>query len=167
MPADHDTRPTTTSMRSIREPGASPRGASPADGSPLGGVHLDPPARPQRPVSAAAPRAPRARPDPNPLRLMLGLAGLATAAAFTTAMLPSVTPVADAAVAQAPSDQAPVDQVPATADQPAPSVLHVKKYVTLQAGQTAPPQATVVVRPTPTPKVKVKVVVKTRQSGKP
>lgn len=163
MPADRDPRPTTTTMRSIREPGASPRGASSADGPLLGGVRLDPPARPQRPAPVtAAPRTPRARPDANPLRLMIGLAGLATAAAFTTAMLPSVTPVADAAV-----DTVPVDQVAVVADQPAPSVIHVKKYVTLAPGQTAPPQATVVVRPTPTPRVTVKVVVKTRQSGKP
>jgi hypothetical protein len=91
---------------------------------------------------------------------MLGLAGLASAAAFTTAMLPSVTPapLADPALEPVAAVESPA---------PDPSVQHVTQYVQLKAGQTAPPTSTVVVRPKPTPKVKVKVVTKTRQSGKP
>ncbi|HYN48066.1 MAG TPA: hypothetical protein VER83_04320 [Candidatus Nanopelagicales bacterium] len=57
--------------------------------------------------------------------------------------------------------------VGAGTEQPAPSVLHVTKYVQLKPGETAPPQSTVVVRPKPSPKVTVKVVTQTRQSGKP
>ncbi len=102
-------------------------------------------------------RAARSRPNPNPLRLMLGLAGLASAAAFTTAMLPSVAPQPDA--------QAADPGTAAVVTRPEPSVKHVTQYVTLEAGQTAPPQSTVVVRPKPTPRVTVKVVTKTRQSG--
>ena len=48
---------------------------------------------------------------------------------------------------------------------PAPSVVHVTRYVTLLPRQTAPPQAPVVVQPTPTPRVHVVTV--TRQSGVP
>lgn len=137
-------------MRSIREPGAAPRE-----------LRMTPPAHADRPAPAAPVRAPRSRPDANPARLMLGLAGLATAAAFTTAMLPSVTPAPVPDPALEPVVAA-VEQV-----QPDPSVKHVTQYVQLKAGQTAPPQSTVVVRPTPTPRVKVKVVTQTKQSGKP
>ena len=111
----------------------------------------------QRPASPPPRRAPRARPDPNPLRLLLGVAGVASASALVTALLPSVTP-AVATVAD------PAAGLVADA-QPAPSVRHVTRYVVLQPGQTAPPQAPVVVQPTPTPRVKVVTV--TRQSGKP
>jgi len=108
--------------------------------------------RTPRATLAAPVHAPRPRADANPVRLMIGLAGLASAAAFTTAMLPSVTPAA----------------VPAPAVQEAaPSVERVTRYVQLKPGETAPPGATVVARPNPTPKVTVKVVTQTRQSGKP
>jgi hypothetical protein len=148
--------------RSIREPGASPRdqrGARDAREPRL----VPPSGRPGRhaPASASPARTPRARPDANPARLMIGLAGLASAAAFTTAMLPSVTPTVAADEALAPVVVAAADPTAA------PSVRHVTQYVQLKAGQTAPPKSTVVVKPTPTPRVKVKVVVKTRQSGKP
>ena len=92
---------------------------------------------------------------------MIGLAGLASAAALTTAMLPSVTPAPGAGQA--------LEPVAAAAAGPtaAPSVQHVTRYVQLQPGQTAPPQSTVVVKPKPTPRVTVKVVTQTKQSGKP
>jgi len=101
------------------------------------------------------PRARRGKPDPNPLRLLIGVAGVASASAVLTALLPSVMPtqVVDAGagfVAEA---------------VPVPSVLHVTKFVTLKPGQTAPPNAPVVVQPTPTPRIRVVTV--TRQSGKP
>ena len=101
-------------------------------------------------------RIPRAKPDANPLRLLLGLVGVASASALVTAMLPSITPapVADASTQQ---------QDAAVA--PAPSVIHVQRVVQLAAGQTAPPNTSVQVAPKPTPHVTVKVV--TRQSGKP
>jgi hypothetical protein len=90
------------------------------------------------------------------MRIVFGMAGLASATALLTAMLPSVTPSAVAAVET-------VDTTTTTA--PAPSVRHVTRVVTLSPGQTAPPNAPVVVQPTPTPRVRVKVV--TRQSGQP
>jgi hypothetical protein len=98
--------------------------------------------------------APRSKPDPNPLRLMVGLAGLASASAITSAMLPSVLP--QPATTQLVADLAPV---------PEPSVIHVTKTVVLQPGQTPPPQASVIVPPTPSPRVHI--VTTTRQSGRP
>ena len=136
--------------RSIRDPNTGPgtsAGARPAACA----------ARVSGPTAAAAPpllaraRAPRSsqrpegRPDPNPLRLMLGFAGLASASAFTTAMLPSVAPAQDAAAVADPNANT------AAVPQPEPSVQHVTRYVTLQPGQIAPPQSTVIVRPQPTP----------------
>ena len=100
----------------------------------------------------AAPAACQAR--PHPMRIVFGMAGLASATALLTAMLPSVTP-SQVAVVEA------VDTTTTAA--PEPSVLHVTRVVTLNAGQTAPPNAPVVVKPKPTPRVRVKVV--TKQSG--
>ena len=113
-----------------------------------------------KPRAAAA--RPRQRPDANPARLMVGLAGLASAAALTTAMLPSVTPAADTVQALEP-----VTGAVGQASAPLPSVQHVTRYVQLLPGQTAPPQSTVVVRPQPSPRVTVKVVTQTKQSGTP
>jgi hypothetical protein len=115
------------------------------------------PTPPQRPI--------RVKPDANPMRLIVGLAGVASATALLTAMLPSISP----------TDVAAADSATTTTDTtavvPEPSVLHVTKYVTLKPGQTAPPQSSVVVKPQPTPRVTVKVVKKvqavTKQSGKP
>jgi hypothetical protein len=90
------------------------------------------------------------------MRIVFGMAGLASATALLTAMLPSVTPSPVAAV------QA-VDTT--TAVVPQPSVVHVTKTVTLAPGQTAPPNSSVVIPPQPTPRVRVKVV--TKQSGQP
>lgn len=109
-----------------------------------------------------APRPQRSKPDANPLRLLVGLAGIASASALVTAMLPSVSPTEVVVAA---------DTTGLTAVAPEPSVLHVTRYVTLQPGQTAPPQSSVVVKPQPTPRVTVKVVkqvqVVTKQSGQP
>ena len=109
-----------------------------------------PPAQP-RPAPEA--RVQRSRPDPNPMRLLLGFAGLATASAVTSALLPSVLPRGAAPV-----------QVAETVPAAQPSVVHVTRVVQLLPGQTPPPQAAVVVQPTPTPRVHV---VTTRQSGTP
>lgn len=101
---------------------------------------------------------PRAKPDPNPMRVLLAVGGIASASAILTALLPSVAPrPVDALVAQVDTGAAVVE--------PAPSVVHVKRYVTLAPGQTAPPAASVLVQPTPTPRVRVVTV--TRQSGQP
>lgn len=109
---------------------------------------------PRAPRAMPEPRGGRAKPDAKPLRLLLGLTGIASASAITTALLPSIAP--------APQAVAIVADVTTTT---APPVQHVVRYVTLQPGQTAPPQASVIVNPTPTPRVTVVTV--TQQSGKP
>jgi hypothetical protein len=114
------------------------------------------PARAARP--APEPRLARAKPDPNPIRLLLGLAGLASASALTTAMLPSILPAQTPVTVQTVSDAAAVPQ-------PAPSVIHITKVVQLVPGQSAPPNTSVQIAPAPTPIVRVVTV--TRQSGKP
>jgi hypothetical protein len=102
----------------------------------------------------------RRRPDPGSLRILVLFTGIASASALATAMLPSVAPAADAGGgSSAALDPANVASVPT------PSVRHVKRYVVLKPGQTAPPNAPVIVRPTPTPRITV--VTRTRQSGKP
>lgn len=88
------------------------------------------------------------------MRFAIGMAGLASVTALLTAMLPSVTPSQVAVVEAADTT---------TVLGPQPSVLHVTRTVTLQPGQTAPPNSSVVVQPNPTPRIVVKTV--TRQSG--
>ena len=122
--------------------------------------------RPQAPVRPAPPLRPQhSKPDANPLRLLVGLVGIASASALVTAMLPSVSPAEVVVAADTTSMTAVV------AVMPEPSVVHVTRYVTLKPGQTAPPQSSVLVKPQPTPHVTVKIVKKvqvvTRQSGKP
>ena len=106
-----------------------------------------------RPRPDPGARFPRSRPDPNPMRMLLGLAGIASASAITSALLPSVLP----------REAAPV-QVAEVVPVPQPSVVHVTRVVQLLPGQTPPPQALVVVQPTPKPRIHV---VTTRQSGMP
>jgi hypothetical protein len=119
-----------------------------------------PPAAP-RPIHGDVPRPSRPRPNANPMRLMLGLAGLASVSALTAAMVPSIAPqpAADAFAAE------PAAAV--TAQEAAAPVRHVTRYVTLAPGQTPPPGSTSQAQPKPTPIVKVKVVTRTRQSGQP
>lgn len=146
MPRHDPLAPKNPLPMSIRQPGTAPRGPN-----------VLPPARAAAPT-APSDRVPRKRPDTGPLRLMVGVVGMASAAALTAAMLPSITPQTEVAQAQG---------VITTSDvQPQPSVQHVTRYVTLKPGQTAPPQSTVIAQPQPTPKVTVKVVTKTRQSGR-
>ena len=102
-----------------------------------------------------APRPQRSRPDPRPMRVLLAAGGIASASAILTALLPSVAPrpaIVDGGLT-------------AEVVAPAPSVQHVTRIVVLKPGQTAPPQASVIVQPTPTPRVRV--ITTTRQSGKP
>jgi hypothetical protein len=111
----------------------------------------------------------RGRPESNSIRMVIGLAGLASASALATAMLPTITPqpaivtTANTAVAD-------------PAQQPEPSVVHVTHVVTLAPGQTLPPdalinQAPAAATPTPraTPQPTPRVIIQTitRQSGKP
>jgi hypothetical protein len=107
-----------------------------------------------RPAERAGSAPRRPRPDPRPMRLALGMAGVATLSALGTAIL--VPP-------QAPASQATSVTTGQTASTATTRVRHVTQYVQLAPGQTAPPQATVEAVPTPAPKV----VIVTRQSGKP
>lgn len=114
-------------------------------------------AEPRTPRPAPEPRAPRSRPDPAPLRLLVGLAGIASVSAITSALLPSVTP--------APVAMTDITNVSDGSAASTPNVIHVTRTVVLKPGETAPPQASVIVPPTPTPRVHV--VTTTRQSGVP
>lgn len=101
-----------------------------------------------------APRQPaHPRPDARPMRVAIGMTGLAAATAMATAIAAPRPPAST------------VTTVVTTEAQPAPSVLHVTRYVQLGPGETPPPQAVVQVVPTPQPRVVV--VTTTRQSGKP
>lgn len=115
----------------------------------------DLPTRPMPEVARNRPVVKKSRPDPGPLRIALGLTGIATASALVTAFLGPATGTNAAAVAGT-SDTA---GLPANA----PSVRHVTRYVQLAPGQTAPPRAIVQQAPASKPRV---VVVTTKQSGK-
>jgi len=112
----------------------------------------------------------RGKPDWTGARMVIGIAGLASASAIATAMIPSITPqttavsAVDTTVAQDPTQQ------------PDPSVIHVTHVVTLAPGQTLPPDALVnqtpaaasprpKATPRPTPRIIIQTI--TRQSGKP
>jgi hypothetical protein len=112
------------------------------------------------------PRVPKARPDPGPMRFTLGLTGLVAATAMATAIVrPAAPPVATADPTLEPTPTSPPPLV----------IRHVTRYVQLQAGETAPPGASVVQKPAASPRVVVVtvpapaprrvVVVTTRQSG--
>ena len=129
-----------------------------------------PPTRFQRPDLDA--RTGRGKPDATAVRMILGLAGLASASALATAMLPSILPRQTVMVNGA--DVAATDPT----QQPEPSVIHVTHVVTLAPGQTLPPDAqlgnsslgsaptpTPKATPRPTPRVVYQTI--TRQSGRP
>lgn len=87
------------------------------------------------------------------MRLVYGATGLAALTALTTAI---VAPPSTASSSPA----AAVSNAAAT-----PAIRQVTRYVTLQPGQTAPPQAVVTQLPAPSPRTVV--VTTTRQSGAP
>jgi len=107
----------------------------------------------------------RGKPESNGVRMILGLAGLASASALTTAMLPSILPQQVVAVTG-------VDTA-AAGQQPDPSVIHVTHVITLAPGQSLPPDALAAqsagpapaATPRPTPRIIYQTI--TRQSGKP
>jgi hypothetical protein len=128
-----------------------------------------PPAPTAHPAARHAAATRRGRPDASGLRAVLGLAGLASASALATAMLPSILPQQ---VVMTAADMAPTDPTA----QPEPSVIHITRVVQLAPGQTlppdaganlapAPPTATPKATPRPTPRVIIQTI--TRQSGKP
>ena len=125
----------------------------------------DSPSHRGRPGLGTRPR--RARADSTGVRMVLGLAGLASASALASAMLPSVLPATGVAATG-------VDTAAADAQQPQPSVIHVTHVVTLAPGETLPPDAGVNLppaapvpqaTPAPTPRVVIQTI--TRQSGRP
>jgi hypothetical protein len=105
------------------------------------------------------------------VRMVLGLAGLASASALASAMLPSVLPQ--------PTVVTTMDTSAVAADPtalPQPSVIHVTHVITLAPGQTLPPDAAASTTPVPatptpraTPRPTPRVIIQTvtRQSGKP
>ena len=107
-----------------------------------------------RDIATARPLVKKPRPDPGPLRIALGLTGIATASALVTAFLGPAAGT-NAAAGVATTDTA---GIPASV----PSVRHVTRYVQLAPGQTPPPRAVVQQAPAPKPRV---VTVTTKQSG--
>lgn len=119
-------------------------------------------ARPNSRPADAAPQH-KAKPDPTPMRVAVGIGGLATLSGLVTAIF--VAP----AVALLPSADTSVLATPATITQQRPVV-----YVQLAPGQTAPPGARVIDAKAPKPITIVTrvaapaqktVVVRTTQSG--
>ncbi len=124
----------------------------------------------RQPHVAAGARTRRAKPESGGVRMVLGLAGLASASALGTAMLPSILPqpvILATGVGASASG---------AAQQPDPSVIHVTRVVQLAPGQTLPPDLAAngsapVAQPQPqptarpTPRVIYQTI--TRQSGKP
>ena len=115
------------------------------------------------PHQAEPGRPSKARPDPTPMRMAVGIGGLATLSGLVTAIfvVPAAAPVTDAATL-APAS-------PVTVTQQRPVV-----YVQLKPGQTAPPGATVIDAKAPKPITIVTlvaapaqktVIVHTTQSG--
>ena len=161
-------RGATTEMADLRS-GGRPReprdtGASP-DAQSLNGRPLPTRTGPTQPIhgglavadSGSAGRTPPAkkpRPDPGPLRIAIGLTGVATASALVSAFL--APPVGGTPGARTTATETIV--APA-APQP---VQHITRYVQLAPGQTAPPQAVIQQAPAPKPRV---VIVTTKQSG--
>lgn len=93
------------------------------------------------------------RPDPGPLRIALGLTGVAAASALVSAFLaPSV--------GRSAGTGATITETVVGA--PNPIVQHITRYVQLAPGETAPPQAVIQQAPAPKPRV---VIVTTKQSG--
>ena len=122
------------------------------------------PRNPGAPTHAA-----KAKPDARPMRLVLGVGGLAAFSAIVAAI---VIPPGSSAVALQPASQAAGD--PAAT----PATVQVQRqiqYIQLQPGQTAPPGATVIDPAAPKPitvvttvpaPAKKQVIIKTTQSGK-
>ncbi len=130
-------------------------------------------ATPQAP--RPTPGTPKQRPDPRPMRLVLGAGTIAAVSIMAAGLVRFPSASADASVADAMS----VDTI-ATA-QPEIIVKHKIRYVQLKPGQRAPQGAKVIAGAVPTPRVVVtriaarpattrrtptqRVVTRTKQSG--
>jgi hypothetical protein len=98
--------------------------------------------------------APKGKPDSGPLRLAIGMSGIARGRARAPPRRGPASTAAGGGTTQT------TVIVPV---QPTPAATHVTRYVQLQPGQTAPPQAIVKQAPASTPRV---VTVTTTQSGR-
>jgi hypothetical protein len=118
----------------------------------------------QRPVAATRPAvtpgAPRARPDPRPMRLALGAGTHPAGAIMAAGLVRYPVSVADGA-GDATTADAPVVETIATA-RPEVRIKHRTVYVHLKRGQKAPKGAKVIEGKAPPPRVVV-----TRIAGKP
>jgi hypothetical protein len=140
-------------------------------------------AQPPNPLAGRAPAPQTARviknkPDPGPMRLALGAAGLAFFSALTAAIVlpprPAVLTPPDAAQAGS-STTGSGSAGSGTAGGASTAVQQPVQYVQLQPGQTAPPGAKVIDQAAPQPVTVITTVpapaqkpitVKTTQSGK-
>ncbi len=112
---------------------------------------------------------PRQRPDPRPMRLVLGLGGLAALSALVGAVVAPPAPIvavdgtggaSDAATASPGTAEAAagaaagasLSPAGSTAGEPPTIVQHVTRYIYLAPGQTPPPQALVTRLQAPTPR---------------
>jgi hypothetical protein len=132
--------------------------------------------------SANGTAAPRQRPDPRPMRLVLGAGTVAAVSIMAAGLVRFPVPAADGAGDAIAADAGTVETI-ATA-RPEVRIKHKTVYVQLKRGQKAPRGAKVIAGAVPTPRVVVtripakpattrrvqrptirRVVVKTRQSG--
>ena len=112
---------------------------------------------------------PRQRPDPRPMRLVLGLGGLAALSAMVGAVIAPPAPITaqdvttdvTTGVTTGVTGTAPITSADAlaggtgagsTATEPPTVIKHVKRYVYLAPGQTPPSQALVTKLPAATPR---------------
>lgn len=157
--------------------GRAPRGR---DVPGLESAPIAPPPRPVFIARPAVPSAPAARQAPAPrqgrkaadasgLRALVGLAGLAAASAITTALLPSILPVADASSADANgagNGPTTIQAAPGTVSGPAAATAPATRTPgATRAPSVAAPAPSVQVAPQPTPKVRIHS--NTHQSGQP
>ena len=103
-----------------------------------------PPARTPAPI-----HAPKAKPDPKPMRVALGFGGIAALSALAAAIVLPPRPVTSAPVAvdQPASTSGDTGGQAAASSAPSPATSQIPRpivYVQLAPGQTAPPGATVI-----------------------
>jgi hypothetical protein len=109
-----------------------------------------------QPTRLPAPvHAPKAKPDPRPMRVALGFGGVAALSALAAAIVLPPRPVTSAPVAVDQQALAPSDNggQPATSPGTSPATATATRqilYVQLAPGQTAPPGATVIDAAVPT-----------------
>jgi len=102
------------------------------------------PIRPPAPI-----HAPKAKPDPRPMRVALGFGGVAALSALAAAIVLPPRPVTSAPAAVGQPTAVPSDNS-STTETATPAATRPILYVQLAPGQTAPPGAIVIDAATPT-----------------